>query len=374
MTKSEIVSSAFLEAHYYSGGLRQHCVSTTGERPTWAPRPEAVGFRNEFLLFENDAVIEFQRRTHQGSRITWIALYGPSTDETLGERANYSGVGVWLRDLSIVDTRSVIHALKQLKNVLGTPFNPIKLDSQASKFLTDWLPKYVRPFQEYLPGFPGVQYSTGQLLATKLYSVSQTSQPDPYDCVADHLLKLSFHPISSSELPRSLICISDGRNKRPAEPRMEIISPDTDIVSEFISIIPDTISESSKMLSVLAQNNQKLEQINRESAETIRHLSATIDGTVRDRDELRDRLDTIERGRPPMPHSADIEKILISINRIDRRMEQAREQEEYTNTDLAPLFYILVGSVGILLFGLMFWSIAHFGRPIVTAIGDFFKI
>jgi len=366
MTKLESGQTSFLEAHYYSSGLRQHSVSLAGVRPSWAPEPDTVGFRNEFPLFEGDAVIEFQRMIHQGSRVTWLALYGPSTDEKLGNRANHSGVGIWLRDVNVVDVRSVMQALKQLKSLLGPPFNQVKFDSQASKFLSDWLPKYVKPFEGYVPGFAGVQFSDVPLLSTKIYGAAKAGQPDVYDLVADQLLKLSFHPDSGVQPPRSLIHIADVEYLNSKDFKNETLSPDIDVISEFISAIPEIINKSSQSLIALSENNRKLEKMNRENLENNRKLAESYNVTIRERDELRDRLNNIERGRGPAPIPADTERILAALARIDRRIEGAQSSPEYTDQGSAPLFYTLLGSFGVVLFALIFWSIARFGPPFIS--------
>jgi len=86
------VDKAFLEYHFYSGGLRTEAFSLSGARPEWAPPPDWVGFRNEFSLGPENRVVEVVKFDTDEGPVTWFGVYQASPDKVFGDRKNHTGL------------------------------------------------------------------------------------------------------------------------------------------------------------------------------------------------------------------------------------------------------------------------------------------
>lgn len=135
------VPEAFAEAHYFDRGLRTKPVGRD-DRPAWAAAPDRVGFRGEFVLGDNDLAIEYFRLRHARRPLTWLGLYGRSSDKTHGDRQNYAGLGIWILDGRIVDPAALLRDLRKLVG-LANPEQLSILDANARSFSTDYLPRYL---------------------------------------------------------------------------------------------------------------------------------------------------------------------------------------------------------------------------------------
>lgn len=316
MARTAKAIAAFLEAHYYSGGLRHHHASLTGARPDWAPSCEDVGFRDEFPLSDGDVVIEFQRRNFKGNLLTWVAMYASSVDEKLGDRANHSGVGLWLCGLCVTDARSVVHGLQQLMTVVsGSAFNSKNFESHATKFLSDWLPSYVEDAAPFQLGFSGVRYAESALSNTCIYELQKDGVVDPFDRAADQLMMLSFgpQPIHPS---RALIYISGGNSRSIQGLKVDPIKADTDYLSELISSIPSALRGASDDLLSLRAKAAELEQSLRGLSEEKNALSRSYSDAVRDRDEALNRVAILEREMSKGGASRDFQAIMSKLDQI----------------------------------------------------------
>lgn len=308
--------AAFLEAHYYSGGLRHHHVALKGPRPDWAPPCEDVGFRDEFPLSDGDVVIEFQRRNLKGNLLTWVAMYASSVDEKLGDRANHSGIGLWLCGLCVTDARSVVHGLQQLMTVVsGSAFNSKHFETHATKFLADWLPRYVEDAAPFQLGFSGVPYAESALSNTCIYELQKDGVVDPFDRAADQLMMLSFGP-QPVHPSRALIYIP-GRNSRSIQGlKVDPIKADTDYLSELISAIPSALRDASNDLLALRAKVAEFEQSLRDLSEEKNALSRGYSDAIRDRDEARERVDILEREISKGGSSRDFQAIMNKLDKI----------------------------------------------------------
>jgi hypothetical protein len=320
--------SSFLEVHYYSGGLRHQHFATGGVRPEWAPPPDDVGFRDEFSLSDGDKVVEFHRRYHQGNRLTWVAVYAPSVDEKLGRRANHLGVGVWLREMNITDTREMLGGLKLLLESVGQVFSPEQFRPNAMNFLSVYLPGYLKPIDLFRPLLSGVEFALNSIAQTKHYEVVFEAGRDPMKTVADEVLHLSFWAPAATP-PRSLFHVQGVQARRARDLNPQALNRDADRLSDFISALPQALGESAIELKFLKGNAEDLSRMNRALREQNGSLIAQIELISKERDSIGTQLATLEKENPAITMSRRLNDIGTSLadmssglKLLDRRVEQ----------------------------------------------------
>jgi outer membrane murein-binding lipoprotein Lpp len=249
----------FLEAHYYSSGLRHHVFGNGGQRPMWAPAAESVGFRDEFALVDNDAVIEFQRRIVDGNRVTWLGVYFRSIDEKLGDRQNYAGIGVWTNNLVIVDARKLLNALMQFAGKIAEGSNPEMLAKPAEGFLSDrYLPKYLAPISGFPSELSGCPFARSELASLALFEAVSPSQEMCWDVAADSIIGMGLSREGKFTHSRALIRLpADGKPSIDKE-IFQALTEDTDVLSDFVSEIPAVLDALSSRATSLERKTEQL--------------------------------------------------------------------------------------------------------------------
>lgn len=262
----QLNSPFFLEAHYYSAGLRHHVFANGGKRPSWAPAPDSVGFRDEFVLEHDDAAIEFQRRNVSGNRVTWVGVYYRSIDEKLGDRQNYAGIGVWANELVIVDAKKLLNALMQFAGKIAGGGNPVSLAKQAAGFLSDrYLPKYLAPISGFPPELSGCPFSRSELATLGLFEAIGPSQEMSWDVAADAIVGMGVSREGKYTHSRALIRLPASGKASDEKGRFEALTEDTDVLSDFVSEIPGVVETlSSRAVSL----ERKAEQLNIDLSES----------------------------------------------------------------------------------------------------------
>lgn len=254
----------FLEAHYYSGGLRHYAYHLGPARPPWAPRSDTVGFFDEFPLEGEDAAVEIKRVELDGNRLTWIAVYYRSVDQKLGDRRNHAGVGVWLKDLVPTSVQELLYGLDQLARFIAREINPEALDEHARVFLSDqFLPTYVKPLSAF-GDLEGLPFSTSTLTDTNLYHLHCRAGVSDCRALADHILGQLL--LGAKEIPasRSLFLVTDRDPATDGLERLHALSEGSDTAARFANALPELLSgliaDNDAVGKALAETRAQLEQ------------------------------------------------------------------------------------------------------------------
>jgi hypothetical protein len=300
----------FLEAHYYSGGLRHRAYALADHRPEWAPPSDTVGFNDEFPLERGSAAVELRRIEHDGRRLTWLAVYYPSVDDKLGARSNHAGFGVWLNELTIIDSRNLMHGLDLLSGKLAQSVDPDSLETSARDFLsTKFVGAYVAPLNDY-PGFGGLTFGRGKLPDTKLSYLNTADAPGDCSALADHVAGVLFGTKESSSSSREVICVS--ALDQPARDRtvFEKIGQDEDQLGEFIRVLPSATRE-------LVEARKQAEN----QVATLKSENEALRARMSDYGEMMERLGRFEED--------PLSLVLDEIRALGRRIDSLPSRTEY---------------------------------------------
>jgi hypothetical protein len=303
-------SDYFLEAHYYSGGLRHRAYSPSKERPDWAPAADSVGFNDEFPLERGVAAIEVRRTDHEGQRLTWLAVYYPSVDDKLGARSNHAGVGVWLKELTIIDARNLIHGLDLLSSKLAGTVDADALETSAQDFLSNkFLGAYVAPLDDY-PGFAGLKFGRTKLAETKLSYLKTASEPGDCPALGDYVAALLFGAAANTHGSRELIYVS--LHEPPSADRaiFHEVDEDEDSLANFIRAWPEVTKE-------LVESRKHAEQ-------RLVALETEVDGL---RSELSDYGEMKERFRKF--ETDPLSAVLDEVRSLGRKIDTMSSRAEY---------------------------------------------
>lgn len=109
-----------LEVLYFSAGLRSLVVSddqrrNSAARPAELPDLERIGLDNDLELKPGDRVVDFARFDVQSTdaknrSIFWLGIYGHAVD-TVGDRGNFLGLGIWFGADRILRHQIVLESL-----------------------------------------------------------------------------------------------------------------------------------------------------------------------------------------------------------------------------------------------------------------------
>jgi hypothetical protein len=115
-------SDRIIEILHFRGGLNHIFVGSDGiDRPAWLPDSSLVGLHNDIRPQKDDFIIEYSRHKRDGCYITWIGVYTYGVDEIYGDRSNFTGIGIWLRNYIPTDPESFLDALiKILRKIIET--------------------------------------------------------------------------------------------------------------------------------------------------------------------------------------------------------------------------------------------------------------
>jgi hypothetical protein len=309
--------SYFLEAHFYSGGLRHHAYHDGDARPDWAPAADIVGFADEFPLDGGSSAIEVRRISAGTHEITWLGVYFRSVDATLGDRQNHAGVGVWLLDLIPTDVRSLLYGLSQLAMHLAQNIDAEALEKRALDFQSDaFLQHYVADRTAFPGGMPAAD---GQIVDTQLYYVRCAEGVGKCPLLADFLLAKLLLGDDAKKTARVLILAGTDETPRADAQKFKIITDEFDAPSKLATAIPviakSALDHSRKLEAELGEARKRMETDDAERAE-VASLKKTYEKFSRD--PLATVLDRIER------LAGDVQNLAI-------RVDQQRAPPAVTN-------------------------------------------
>lgn len=293
---------AFVEAHYYPKGLDYYHVSLTADRPTWAPPSKDVGFSDEdnITLNQDDIVIEFKRKMFLSKRLTWCGVYARSVDETVGDRRQHAGVGLWLSEYHITDFRHIIECLRQLLTLVANRFDQVRFEAASAEFLRNVLPTSVHLAVEYPDYFEGIPFAQTTSSTKFVTDCKMADLEEMIVDAADHLSYLSFG-YNVGTCSRAVIHVPAGSELPTSNGKFQVIAKNDNTLSKIISSIPKASGNvASKVASLeadlkdaqnqyvelqagLVEKNEKVNQLETKVAA----LQAEIDASVQDGGSIR---------------------------------------------------------------------------------------
>lgn len=246
---------AFIEHHYYKGGLRTDAITTSGGRPEWAPAEEWVGFRNELSLEPGDFVVEVVKFKDPQRPITWFGVFQAFPDQVFGDRQNHTGIGVWLRGGYPKEPWYLLDALKIL---LGTAIKSgdQELPTQARQFLTEYLEKCVDAYDPLPRPLGGLSLAKNQVTTT-LTRRLDTSDTDIENIFDDLVYRLFFYlPENEADKTRALIFLTD----KAHSPEFPTVSTKPgNLLYDLLRQLPLSLKDQSDTIKQLESDLQKKE-------------------------------------------------------------------------------------------------------------------
>jgi hypothetical protein len=248
---------AFLEYHFYKGGLRIDAFSVSGTRPAWAPPAEWVGFRDEFTLDSEDRVLEIVKFEGNCGPIAWIGIYEAAPDQVYGDRRNHAGIGVWLLGRYPHEPLLLVDALRALLD-LARKDDGQRLPMQAKAFLTSYLKDYVADYIMLPRPLGGLDHAKNQIVSTLVLNLNVRDSTFEKDL--DDLFHRMFYILPEKEArnSRALIMLSSEKDAGNfSESKKEF----SELSADIIRNIPSAFKEQSKIISDL-QNRLQVELTN----------------------------------------------------------------------------------------------------------------
>jgi hypothetical protein len=294
--EAESSDQYLLEAHYYEDGLRSVPLATGGERPSWAPAQNSVGFQDEFKLFKDDAAVEFCRWAVGGVNVTWIGVYVRSVDGLYGDRGNHAGVGLWLRGRRVVRPVDLLDALFEFARGIAAEPKLDNAERGAAELRERFLGKFTIDSDEFPDDLAGWQYRPPLQSDTAYFLAAAPDSPQRWALAGEQLIRMSFLPPDASETSRALILVPGDGGAQRSYPRGEpkAIAPHVveAVLARIPSLVTGTVALNRKLEDQLASANSqagelsaRVEALTREKKE-LESQAAALSGQIRKSDTL----------------------------------------------------------------------------------------
>ena len=263
---------AFLEGHYYSGGLRYHAY-VAGTRPSWAPPADSVGFRDEFELEEGASAIELRRFRFNGAVVSFVGVFYRSIDAKFGDRGNHAGMGAWFRDVIPFDFNGLLAGLEQLAERIAEDIDPQALVSGAAEFSSDeFLPHYA--IGQPVEPSPAFAFGDTGIVDFKIYHVACAGRPSQCAALTDFLLRVSL--LHGDPLPPRLLIHAGSKDITTSQKTTDIslsLSAAPALVRQLPTLLSAERRRAEHAERDLAELRSRAEQIQEE------HLRLTRDNS-----------------------------------------------------------------------------------------------
>lgn len=184
-------SGISLEIHHFSGGLKNILIDTEDKgRPSWLPDPDLVGVKNDVELVKDEYVIELARFKRQGYYTTWIGVFTFREDAVYGNRSNYAGAGVWLRDLFPTNIENIVDALLKICNRVAKEGPSSVVLSSCSRLATEgnYLPGWVIPLSDLPTHESGLRFASEGPLQTAYVKIDKESFQNELQGICNSIL------------------------------------------------------------------------------------------------------------------------------------------------------------------------------------------
>jgi hypothetical protein len=273
------------EAHWYSGGLRHCLFGSSEERPYWIAPPEWVGLQDGETLQPGEYAVEYKRIANGDHSLQWLAVYRHSLDQKFGDRANHSGIGLWIRARPITHGTLMVNALRQLTDVIVDKIalgqGPEPARAEVDKFIKGYAGTYLGSEQALGSVLLGLK-AGGALGRTKTFGATGDGA---WHDAGERIETLAFMELD--EASRVVIRIG------PNESQLEAARPE-DVTAYVLKLVPQMIKSAEERASRLHSESINLtEQLDSER-DALRQARQQLDQSQADYQAQLDRVKILE--------------------------------------------------------------------------------
>jgi hypothetical protein len=275
-----------LEVLYFAAGLRSIVLSenpgsahaSSGARPAGLPEIERIGLDNDVELKPGDWVVDFSRfemlqRDSIARGVCWLGIYTHAVD-TVGDRGNFLGIGVWFRADQALRYQLIIDSLTGTLEELRRKHLPDLLNRDAG------LIRKLQGFREELSRTFRIGHLASQLspiqaasnLSSRVY-VALSNEPASFIQLsgAISVLSLESKKEAASRFGRILFLIGP---ELPRSPRRNwILCEDISKVTGAYSAIDSLLESVVNGQHELRQELARVEEENRQIKDSLQNAS-----------------------------------------------------------------------------------------------------
>ena len=305
-----------LEAHYYDGGLKKD--NFPNSRPvSGLPAPEHVIYADPQNLGKEDLTFELCLiPSDQNENWVWLGCYAASADRQFGDRSNYVGVGIWMRDLVAIDCRSILRSLSQATVLLNTEGMTTSLHQKFLKFESVIRNHYLLPRDELPSGLVGMRRSSGSSSEYKEFEIVGSLETAIADVEAAVLnLQLAPTPFVANTKVRFRV-VSAPRQSNP----QSLLPALSELFLPLVLSLPKVVEESAKTLIQLKGQYSQLKSDNESMATQFDSFRHAADRIATERDDLRLKV-TEQGGELDRLRALPYTTINSQLSEISRRLE-----------------------------------------------------
>jgi hypothetical protein len=275
----------FIEAHYYSGGLRHQHFPLEDARPVWAPPPGLVGFTDEFQLDGDALAVEWCRSNVGGERTAWIAIYGQAVDAEYGDRKNHAGFGIWIRGHNEFDAEAILKSLDVVFQNSTLPLGRLENDVSITVYkFAQWLDGRFIPMNDI---WKGPEYGSGSIHTTAEFRAK--GGVEGLSAVGQHINTVSHcaEPMSTN---RMIFAI--GNTEKFAT--IAEMRPPSDVRAEQYESIVSSMTSVQLQLDRALQQIDALQSASAAASEELVAKSSAIAASAVEIEQYRTRLASYE--------------------------------------------------------------------------------
>lgn len=305
-----------LEVHYFSGGIKTLLIGSDG-RPSWIPSSDLIGLHNDVYPKPDEFVIEVSRMRINEDYVTWIGMFSYAPDEIYGDRANYGGIGVWLRNKIPVDATHIVDALFKLCKIIIRGEAQSSIDSckrliEDDRYLNSW----VMDISAFPDAESGIRFSSDRSPNTLNIRASNKDLDTELERVSQSILLNSITADGSYKTASRILYILLSEESPSPRGNQEYLTVKPHIaISQFLNYFQDSIEkikkENVKLNDVLHHRNAELKQ----SRTDLENLEKVKKENVRLNDVLNNRNAELIQLRTDLENAVEINRNSDIINR-----------------------------------------------------------
>lgn len=372
-----------LEAHYYDGGLKEE--NFPNPRPvSGLPASEHVIYADTPNLGKDDLTFELCLiPSDQNENWVWLGCYAASSDRQFGDRSNYVGVGIWMRDFVAIDCRSILRSLAQATADLNKEGMTTSLHNKFLEFESVIRDEYLLVRDELPSGLVGMTRSSSGESGYREFEILGPLEAAIADVEAAVLnLQLAPAPFVPNTKVRFKIVSALPQSNSPS-----LLPALPELFRPLVFSLPKVVEETAKTLIQVKEQYSELKSVNesmraqldsfRNAADRVNiecdalKLKITEQGEELDRlralpltiintqlSEISRRLEILNVAPPPS-------EAPIRPTKIPRPIEPIGEPSTDIKLALKLLQYFLIivlviGIVGAIAYGILFLNLPPF--------------
>jgi len=308
-----------LEAHYYDGGLKEE--NFPNSRPvSGLPASEYVIYADTPNLGKDDLIFELCLiPSDQNENWVWLGCYAASADRQFGDRSNYVGVGIWMRDLVAIDCRSILRSLSQATALLNKEGMTPSLHQKFLKLESVIRNHYLLPRDELPSGLIGMRRSSSSSSEYEEFVIVGSLEAAIADVEAAVLnLQLAPTPFVANTKVRFRV-VSAPRQSNP----QSLLPALPELFLPLVLSLPKVVEESAKTLIQLKGQYSQLKSDNESMATQLDSLRHAADRIATERDALKLKI-TEQGGELDRLRALPYTTINSQLSEISRHLEILR--------------------------------------------------